>query len=166
VTSKIFQCTLTCTEEKTDETSQIRHARGRGPPCGLSRRERGARPGSHGLAFFVPPPRHDAVAERFVDEFLGGFAISVGSRARPFMSNSATPAETTAVWPALVAELVTLDIDVLVTAANNGVYAAHRATANIPIVVITAGDLVAMGSRPACLIPAATLPDRLSSMPS
>jgi len=47
--------------------------------------------------------------------------------------------------PALAAELVAMDVDVLVTISTPGVYAAHRATTTIPIVVIVAGDLVALG---------------------
>jgi putative tryptophan/tyrosine transport system substrate-binding protein len=45
----------------------------------------------------------------------------------------------------LAAELVALDVDVLVTASTTGAYAAHRSTTTIPIVVISTGDIVAMG---------------------
>ena len=44
----------------------------------------------------------------------------------------------------LAAELVALNVDVIVTYAT-GVNAAQRATATIPIVAATAGDMVAMG---------------------
>jgi putative tryptophan/tyrosine transport system substrate-binding protein len=47
--------------------------------------------------------------------------------------------------PALGAELVGMNVDVLVTSAS-GVYAVRRATATIPIVVIVAPDLVAFGA--------------------
>jgi putative ABC transport system substrate-binding protein len=46
--------------------------------------------------------------------------------------------------PALATELVSLNVDVIVTYAT-GVYAARQATATIPIVVASGGDLVAMG---------------------
>ena len=44
----------------------------------------------------------------------------------------------------LLAELVDLKVDVIVTHAT-GVYAAKRATATIPIVMLAAGDVLAMG---------------------
>ena len=44
----------------------------------------------------------------------------------------------------LATELVRLNVDVIVT-AGSGVYAAHRATTTIPIVMTGAGDVVAMG---------------------
>ncbi|MGH6709407.1 MAG: ABC transporter substrate-binding protein [Bradyrhizobium sp.] len=47
--------------------------------------------------------------------------------------------------PALAAELVALDVDVLVTATFQGILAAHRATAKIPTVMITGPDLVTIG---------------------
>ncbi|MBP0115326.1 MULTISPECIES: ABC transporter substrate-binding protein [Bradyrhizobium] len=47
--------------------------------------------------------------------------------------------------PALAAELVALDVDVLVTATFQGILAAHRATAKIPTVMITGPDLVTLG---------------------
>jgi len=47
--------------------------------------------------------------------------------------------------PALAAELVALDVDVLATAGTPGAYAAHRATTKIPIVLISASDVVATG---------------------
>jgi len=46
--------------------------------------------------------------------------------------------------PGLAIELVDLNVDVIVTYAT-GVNAARRATAKIPIVAATAGDMVAMG---------------------
>lgn len=47
--------------------------------------------------------------------------------------------------PALAAELVALDIDVLATATFQGILAAHRATAKIPTVMIVGPDLVPLG---------------------
>jgi putative ABC transport system substrate-binding protein len=46
--------------------------------------------------------------------------------------------------PALAAELVALDVDVI-AAAGTGVVAAHRANTTIPIVSIGAGDLIVLG---------------------
>jgi len=46
--------------------------------------------------------------------------------------------------PRLATELVALNVDVIVT-WGKGTYAAHRATATIPIVMATAADVVAMG---------------------
>lgn len=47
--------------------------------------------------------------------------------------------------PALAAELVALDVDVLVTATFQAILAAHRATAKIPTVMIVGPDLVPLG---------------------
>lgn len=47
--------------------------------------------------------------------------------------------------PELAAELVRLNVDVLVTAGTPGTRAAKRATATIPIVMANVGDAVAMG---------------------
>jgi putative ABC transport system substrate-binding protein len=46
--------------------------------------------------------------------------------------------------PALAGELVALNVDVIVT-FSSGVYAARQATSTIPIVMATAGDVVAAG---------------------
>jgi len=45
----------------------------------------------------------------------------------------------------LAAELVQLKVDVLVTASNDGALALQKATATIPIVIVSAGDPVASG---------------------
>jgi putative ABC transport system substrate-binding protein len=47
--------------------------------------------------------------------------------------------------PALLAELISLNVDVIVTTATPGVMAAKQATSKIPIVMATAGDAVASG---------------------
>jgi putative ABC transport system substrate-binding protein len=47
--------------------------------------------------------------------------------------------------PALAAELVALDVDVLVTATFQAILAAHSATAKIPTVMIVGPDLVPLG---------------------
>ena len=46
--------------------------------------------------------------------------------------------------PGLAADLVAMNVDVIVTYAT-GIYAAHSATTTIPIVMATGGDLVAVG---------------------
>ena len=48
-------------------------------------------------------------------------------------------------FPDLVAELVRLKVDVIVTVTNSGAQAAKQATSTIPIVVAAGGDLVAAG---------------------
>jgi putative ABC transport system substrate-binding protein len=58
--------------------------------------------------------------------------------------------------PALVAELVNLEVDVIVTVGTLAPLAAKRATSTIPIVMAPAGDPV--GSGPAWRGPAATSP--------
>jgi len=47
--------------------------------------------------------------------------------------------------PGLAAELVALDVDVLVTATTPGILAAHGATTKIPTVMIVGPDLVTLG---------------------
>jgi putative tryptophan/tyrosine transport system substrate-binding protein len=47
--------------------------------------------------------------------------------------------------PALAAELVRLNVDVLLTAGTPGIRAAKQATTTIPIVMVTSGDPVAFG---------------------
>jgi putative ABC transport system substrate-binding protein len=47
--------------------------------------------------------------------------------------------------PALAAELVRLDVDVLVTHSTAAVFAAQQATSTIPIVMTTSGDVVGSG---------------------
>jgi putative tryptophan/tyrosine transport system substrate-binding protein len=47
--------------------------------------------------------------------------------------------------PALAAELVRLNVDVLLTAGTSGIRAAKQATTTIPIVMVTSGDPVAFG---------------------
>jgi len=48
-------------------------------------------------------------------------------------------------YPRLAAELVGLNVDVLVTSNTPGALAAKRATTTLPIVIITVGDPVAVG---------------------
>jgi putative tryptophan/tyrosine transport system substrate-binding protein len=65
--------------------------------------------------------------------------------------------------PDLAAELVRVNVDVIVT-SGPGVHAAQDATSTIPIVMLVIGDAVTSELSPASDIPAATLPDRASSI--
>src|SRR5262245_49755216 len=47
--------------------------------------------------------------------------------------------------PALASELVSLNVDVIVTASSQSAVAAQHATASIPIVMATGGDALALG---------------------
>jgi len=91
------------------------------------------------IGLFLSAPRNSNV-----DEFLGGLrdlgwiegeSIHIEYRSAGGDDNRLSE---------LAVELVTLKVDVLVT-ASTGVYAAHRATTIIPIVAISTGDIVAMG---------------------
>src|SRR5215204_6658276 len=52
------------------------------------------------------------------------------------------------VFPTLAAELVDLPVDIIVVDGGSAVGPAMAATKTIPIVIATAGDPVALGSRP------------------
>ena len=109
------------------------------------------------IGLFLSAPRNSNV-----DEFLGGLrdlgwvegeSIHIEYRSAGGDDNR---------LPELAAELIALKVDVLVT-ASTGVYAAHRATTIIPIVVISTGDIVAMGLAANLAHPAEISPARLSS---
>ena len=91
------------------------------------------------IGLFLSAPRNSNV-----DEFLGGLrdlgwvegeSIHIEYRSAGGDDNR---------LPELAVELVALKVDVLVT-ASTGVYAAHRATTIIPIVVISTSDIVGLG---------------------
>ena len=91
------------------------------------------------IGLFLSAPRNSNV-----DEFLGGLrdlgwvegeSIHIEYRSAGGDDNR---------LPELAVELVALKVDVLVT-ASSGVYAAHRATTIIPIVVISTSDIVGLG---------------------
>jgi putative ABC transport system substrate-binding protein len=65
-----------------------------------------------------------------------------------------------AILPAQAAESVRLNIDVIVAPAAQNVAAAQQATRTIPIVMVSVGDPVAMGSSPASRIPVGMSPAR------
>jgi putative ABC transport system substrate-binding protein len=63
--------------------------------------------------------------------------------------------------PGLAAELLGMNVDVIVS-SSNGVYVAAQATSTVPIVQVVGADLVAMGRAASLAHPAATSRDRPS----
>ncbi|MBV8391981.1 MAG: ABC transporter substrate-binding protein [Alphaproteobacteria bacterium] len=92
------------------------------------------------IGFFAPPPRN---AE--VEAFLEGLRDLGWVEGKNIHVEYRDAGGDDSRLPALAAELVGLDIDVLVTATTAGVLAAHSATTTIPTVMITGYDLVALG---------------------
>jgi putative ABC transport system substrate-binding protein len=91
------------------------------------------------IGLILPQPRAPEV-----DEFLAGLR-DLGWVDGETMHVEYRSAEgDDARLPALAAELVDMNVDVLVT-AGSGVFAARRATATIPIVVAAAPDVVVLG---------------------
>ncbi|MCK1368466.1 ABC transporter substrate-binding protein [Bradyrhizobium sp. 62] len=92
------------------------------------------------IGLFLPPPRNLEV-----DAFLAGlrdFGLVEGENIHVEYRDANGDDSR---LPALAAELVALDIDVLVTATTPGILAAHRATTRIPTVLIVGPDLVSLG---------------------
>src|ERR1700722_8005849 len=91
------------------------------------------------IGLFIPAPRSPEV-----DEFLAGLHdlgwVEGDSIHVEYRSAEGDDAR----LPALAAELVAMNVDVLVTAAS-GVFTARRATTTIPTVVIMAPDVAALG---------------------
>lgn len=92
------------------------------------------------IGLFVPPPRN---AE--IDAFIGGLRDLGWIEGTNVHVEYRDAGGDDSRLPALAAELVALDVDVLVTATTAGILAAHRATTTIPTVMITGYDLVALG---------------------
>jgi putative tryptophan/tyrosine transport system substrate-binding protein len=92
------------------------------------------------IGFFLTPPRNTNS-----DEFLAGLHDLGWVEGESVHVEYRDAGGDVGRLPALAAELVALNVDVLVTISTLGVNAAHRATTTIPIVAIAAGDLVAMG---------------------
>ena len=92
------------------------------------------------VGLLVPPPRNSDV-----DAFLQGLRDLGWVEGENVHVEYRDAGGDDGRMPALAAELVALDVDVLVTIPTLGVLAAHRATTTIPIVAIAAGDLVGMG---------------------
>ena len=61
-------------------------------------------------------------------------------------------------FPKLIAELLSLNVEVLVTAGTPPTLAIKRATSTVPLVMIAVGDPIGAASCKASLIPAATSP--------
>jgi putative ABC transport system substrate-binding protein len=92
------------------------------------------------IGLFLPPPRNSDV-----DAFFAGLRDLGWVEGETIHVEYRDAGGDDSRLPALAAELVALDVDVLVTASTPGIFAARRATTTIPVVMIAGGDLVAMG---------------------
>ncbi|MCK1384828.1 ABC transporter substrate-binding protein [Bradyrhizobium sp. 21] len=92
------------------------------------------------IGLFLPPPRNSEVDAFLVA--LRGLGWIEGKNVHVEYRDA--DGDDTRL-PALAAELVALDVDVLVTATFPGVLAARRATTTIPTVIIVGPDLVTLG---------------------
>jgi len=92
------------------------------------------------IGLLLPPPRNSEV-----DAFLGGLRDLGWVEGENVHVEYRDAGGDNDRLPALAAELVALDVDVLATATFPGVLAAHRATTRIPTVVIVGPDLVTLG---------------------
>ena len=92
------------------------------------------------VGLLLPPPRNSDV-----DEFLAGLRDLSWVEGETIHVEYRDAGGDDSRLPALAAELVALDVDVLATGGTPGIYAAHRATTTIPIVMIAGPDLVALG---------------------
>ena len=92
------------------------------------------------IGLFLPPPRNLEV-----EAFLGGLRDLGWVEGENAHVEYRDAGGDDSRLPALAAELVALDVDVLVTATTPGILAAHRATTKIPTVMIVGPDLVTLG---------------------
>ncbi len=92
------------------------------------------------IGLFLPPPRN-----REVDAFLAGLRELGWVEGQTVHVDYRDADGDDGRLPALAAELVALDVDVLATATFQGILAAHRATTTIPTVMIVGPDLVTLG---------------------
>ena len=92
------------------------------------------------IGLFLPPPRNSEVDAFLVA--LRGLGWVEGENVHVEYRDADGDDDR---LPALAAELVALDVDLLVTATFPGVLAAHRATTTIPTVMIVGPDLVTLG---------------------
>lgn len=92
------------------------------------------------IGLFLPPPRNSEV-DAFLLALRGLGWIEGENVHVEYRDANGDDAR----LPALAAELVALNVDVLVTATFPGVLAAHRATTTIPTVIIVGPDLVTLG---------------------
>jgi putative ABC transport system substrate-binding protein len=89
------------------------------------------------LSAFSPSPREEAFRQRLRDlGYIEGRAVTIQSRYAEGRF---------ARLPDLAAELVRLDVDVIVASPTEAIHAAQRATKTIPIVMATGGDPVGLG---------------------
>ncbi|MCK1389577.1 ABC transporter substrate-binding protein [Bradyrhizobium sp. 1] len=92
------------------------------------------------IGLFLPPPRNLEV-----DAFLGALRDLGWVEGENVHVEYRDAGGDDSRLPALAAELVALDVAVLVTATFPGILAAHHATTKIPTVMIVGPDLVAIG---------------------
>jgi putative ABC transport system substrate-binding protein len=92
------------------------------------------------IGLFLPPPRNLEV-----DAFLGGLRDLGWVEGENVHVEYRDAGGDDSRLPALAAELVALDVDVLATATFPGILAAHQATTKIPTVMIVGPDLVPIG---------------------
>lgn len=92
------------------------------------------------IGLFLPPPRNMEV-----DAFLAALRDLGWVEGENIHVEYRDADNDDSRLPALAAELVALDVDVLVTATFPGILAAHRATPKIPTVMIVGPDLVSIG---------------------
>jgi putative ABC transport system substrate-binding protein len=92
------------------------------------------------IGLFLPPPRNLEV-----EAFLAGLRDLGWVEGENVRVEYRDAGGDDGRLPALAAELVALDVDVLVTATFPGILAAHRATTKIPTVMIVGPDLVTIG---------------------
>ena len=92
------------------------------------------------VGLFLPPPRNLEV-----DAFLEGLRDLGWVEGKNVHVEYRDAGGDDSRLPALAAELVALDVDVLATATFPGVLAAHQATTKIPTVMIVGPDLVPIG---------------------
>ena len=104
-------------------------------PHALSKRSEFAR-----IGLFLPPPRNLEV-----EAFLAGLRDLGWVEGDNVHVEYRDAGGDDSRLPALAAELVALDVDVLATATVYGILAAHRATTKIPTVMIVGPDLVTLG---------------------
>lgn len=92
------------------------------------------------IGLFLPPPRNLEV-----EAFFGGLRDLGWVEGENVHVEYRDAGGDDSRLPALAAELIARDVDVLVTATFPGILAAHQATTKIPTVMIVGPDLVAIG---------------------
>jgi putative tryptophan/tyrosine transport system substrate-binding protein len=111
------------------------------------------------VGLLLPPPRNSDV-----DEFFAGMGDLGWVDGQNVHIEYRDAGGDESRLPALAAELVALDVDVI-AAGGNGVVAAHRATTTIPIVSIAFGDLIVLGLAQSLSHPGGNLTGQFSFAP-